>query len=238
MKADAELQGYLDEAASWDRDRAEVLGRRLKVAWGIAVFASVCALVSGVGLTMLVPLKTVVPYLVRVETTTGVVDTVPEVRGAVMSETITRYLLTHYVLTCLRFISPEVAESDYFECGSFHSAKMNAAWAAKWDTNNPESPLRKYGETASSRVQVSSITFLKVSGGEVAQVRYLTVETRAGIETVVHWIATVSYAYGSPSEDAKRRQWNPLGFKILDFRPELEVSGPEGKRAAGSGSAS
>ena len=45
----------------------------------------------------------------------------------------------------------------------------------------------------------------------------------AASEETTHWIATVQYAYSDPSTDPKVRGWNPLGFKVVDFRPEPEV---------------
>ena len=42
-------------------------------------------------------------------------------------------------------------------------------------------------------------------------------------EEATHWIATLQYAYADPSNDPKVRSWNPLGFKIIDFKPEREV---------------
>ena len=42
-------------------------------------------------------------------------------------------------------------------------------------------------------------------------------------EELTHWIATIQYAYADPPADPKTRRWNPLGFKIIDFKPEPEV---------------
>ena len=72
---------------------------------------------------LLMPLKRVEPFVVRVDNATGVVDVVPVYTGnASMPEAITRYLLTHYVTVCERF-NFATAESDYEECGSFHTAQ-------------------------------------------------------------------------------------------------------------------
>jgi type IV secretory pathway component VirB8 len=38
-----------------------------------------------------------------------------------------------------------------------------------------------------------------------------------------YWIATIQYAYATPSKSPKLRHWNPLGFRVIDFRPEPEV---------------
>ena len=53
---------------------------------------------------MLIPLKHVEPFLIRVDSGTGLVDVVPLYAGkAPMDESVTRYFLTHYVSICERF---------------------------------------------------------------------------------------------------------------------------------------
>src|SRR5256885_1884515 len=75
--------------------------------------------------------------------------------------------------------------------------------------------------------QVTSVSFFKRAGGvaDLAQVRYVKSKRAAGSssEEATHWLATLQYVYADPSSDPKVRAWNPLGFKIVDFRPEPEV---------------
>jgi type IV secretion system protein VirB8 len=56
-------------------------------------------------------------------------------------------------------------------------------------------------------------------------VRYVKGQRPAGgaDEQLTHWIAAIQYVYAEPSKDPKIRRWNPLGLKIIDFRPEPEV---------------
>ena len=51
-------------------------------------------------------------------------------------------------------------------------------------------------------------------------------------EHITHWIATVQYAFTAPSQDARLRRWNPLGFKVIELNTEPEV--PE-QAVAGKG---
>ena len=91
-------------------------------------------------LMLLMPLKHVEPFVVRVDNATGIVDVVPVYQGRHgMQEAVTRYLLTHYVTVCERF-NYATAESDYEECGAFHTAQRNQAWYALWNPNNPHRP--------------------------------------------------------------------------------------------------
>jgi type IV secretory pathway component VirB8 len=58
-------------------------------------------------------------------------------------------------------------------------------------------------------------------------VRYFKAKRQAGSaeEARTYWIASIRYTYAAPSSDPSVRRWNPLGFKIVDFRPEPEVGG-------------
>ena len=86
---------------------------------------------------MLMPLKRVDPFVVRVDNSTGIVDVVPVYAGRpTPEEAVTRYFLTHYLTVCERF-NFATAESDYEECGAFHSAQRNQAWYALWTATNP-----------------------------------------------------------------------------------------------------
>ena len=227
MKRDPELKGYFEEAASWDTDRLATAKRTVRLALGVAAAGWVATLALAAALMLLMPLKRVEPFVVRVDNATGIVDVVPVYAGhSALPEAVTRYLLTHYIVVCERF-NYATAESDYEECGAFHTALRNQAWYALWNPTNPASPLNIYKDGTSIRSQVTSVSFFKrASGvGDLAQVRYVKAKRAAGsaTEETTHWIATLQYAYADPSADPRVRGWNPLGFKIVDFRPEPEV---------------
>ena len=230
MKPDESLQRYLHEAASWDADRLALLNRMARLGWWTAGAGWLCAIAGGACMALLTPLKTVEPFVIRVDNSTGVVDVVPVYTGgSAPDELVTRYFLTHYVTICERFNFP-TAESDYEECGAFHSAQRNQAWYAMWSTSNPASPLNIHKDGSSVRSSVESVSFFKRASGaaDLAQVRYVKAERQGGgsAEHVTHWIATIQYAYGPPSKDARLRRWNPLGFKIVEMTSEAEVIAP------------
>jgi len=225
------IQEYFREAQSWDADRAAQMRRSARAAWWVAGAGWLCAVASALALASLMPLKRVDPFLVRVDNSTGIVDVVPVFAGRVtQEEAVTRYFLTHYLTVCERF-NFATAESDYEECGAFHSAQRNQYWFALWTAVNPQSPLNLHKDGSSVRVQVNSVSFFTRASGlsDLAQVRYLKALRRGSgaEESFSHWVATVQYAYGQPATDAKTRRWNPLGFKIVDFRSEPEVLGEQ-----------
>jgi type IV secretion system protein VirB8 len=114
------IEGYFREAESWDADRAAQFRRSARTAWRVAAAGWTCAVATALALAMLMPLKRVDPFVVRVDSSTGVVDVVPVYAGgATPEEAVTRYFLTHYLTVCERF-NFATAESDYEECGAFH----------------------------------------------------------------------------------------------------------------------
>jgi len=223
----ADPDAYFRDAVSWDADKSASLGRSTRVAWRVACAGWVCAMASCIALLVLMPLKRVDPFVIRVDKSTGIVDVVPVYTGHVrMEDTVTRYFLSHYVSVCERF-NFSTAESDYEECGAFHSAQRNQAWYALWNPTNPRSPLNVHKDGSSVSVQVESVSFFKRASGlaDLAQVRYVKTERQDGgaPERLTHWIATIQYGYAQPAQDARTRRWNPLGFKVLEFTPEPEV---------------
>ncbi|MDP9087488.1 MAG: VirB8/TrbF family protein [Pseudomonadota bacterium] len=232
------IKDYFREAESWDADRAARFQRNERTAWWVAGAGWLCAIASALALCALLPLKRVDPFLVRVDSSTGIVDVVPVYDGRTApDEAVTRYFLTHYLTVCERF-NFATAESDYEECGAFHSAQRNQIWYSLWAAANPASPLNVHKDGSTVRVQVNSVSFFTRSSGlsDLAHVRYSkAVRQGAGSEeSITHWAATIQYAYTQPAKDPKTRRWNPLGFKIVDFRsePEVLVEQPAAKGAA------
>ena len=225
--ADPGLEAYLQEAKAWDQDRLAALRGVTRRAWQVATAASVCALCCALALALLMPLKRTEPYVIRVDSSTGVVDNVPLYTGHLeATRSVTRYFLTHYVTVCERF-NLASAESDYEECGAFQGARRNQIWAALWRRANPQSPLNLHRDGSNVSVQIESVSFIqRVTGvADLAQVRYLKTEHSADgqPQRVSHWIATIQFAYAPPPQDVGVRRWNPLGFKIIEFVAEPEV---------------
>jgi type IV secretion system protein VirB8 len=228
VRDEAAVSEYLAAARGWDADRAQASERSARRAWWIAALATTLAAIAVGAVAALTPLKTVQPYVIRVDRSTGVVDVVPALRGAVpASEAVTRYLVTQYVSARERFVRA-LAEADYTQVGAFHNAAMNQAWAAAWARSNPESPLVRYADGTTVRAQITAVSFLEPASGraDLVQVRFLREERAGGGQgepRITHYVATLQYAYGPPSSDDRLRAANPLGFKVLEYRREPEV---------------
>lgn len=238
MTRDPALEAYFAEAASWDADRAARARRSERAAWWVAGAGWAGVVLLALALMSLMPLKRVEPFVIRVDRSTGIVNVVPVYAGTdKFPDAVTRYFLDHYVTVCERF-DFATAESDYEECGAFNTPRLNQVWYAKWVKTNPESPLNRYKDGTTVSAEVISISFFTRGSGvsDLAQVRYAKVAHPAGGSAAQrsYWIATIQYAYTKPASDARTREWNPLGFKVVEFRAEPEVLPDTGTQAAPS----
>jgi type IV secretion system protein VirB8 len=228
MNATAELADYWQESVSWEQDRTRQWRESARIWRWVAAAGWSCAVGVSVAIAVMMPLKRVEPYVIRVDSSTGIVDVVPAYEGhAQPSQIVTRFLLTHYVSVCQRF-NFATAESDYMECGAFHSAQRNQAWYAQWKRSNPDSPLNLYKDGTVVQTAVTAVTILKALDREpgLAQVRYLKRVQMSGgaAEQVTHWIASMRFQYVQPPTDARQRALNPLGFRVVDFQTEQELT--------------
>jgi len=228
MRTDAEVAEYFEAARGWDFDRVQAERRSARRAWVIAAVATTVALTAVAAVAALTPMKSVEPFVIRVDSATGVVDVVPALKGSMSeSQAVTRHLLTQYVTVRERYV-PALAEADYEQVGAYHTPQMNQAWASYWNRTNPESPLNVHADGSAVRVQVTAVSFLSPTSGreDLAQVRFVRASAEPGSTREQHYVATLQYAYATPSKDDRLRAANPLGFKVLEYRREPEVVEP------------
>ena len=97
---DPALNDYYSEAANWSDDRTRALAGSRKVAWMVASAAGVIALLEGIALILLVPLKTIVPYTLLVDRQTGYVEAVQPLERATITPdaAMVRSFLVQYVI--------------------------------------------------------------------------------------------------------------------------------------------
>lgn len=235
---------YFEQAIRWDEDREQSLRTSCRRAWTVAAASAALALLAVAAIALLLPLRRTEPYVIRVDSETGVVDVVPGYAGtADLPETVLRHLVTEYVTLRERYI-PGLAESDYEQVGAYQSGPLNAAWAAAWARSNPDSPLNRYTDDTRVTVQVQSVVFLRRGdpGPDLVQVRLRRATARgpATDEQGEHFVATMTTSFSKPSENVRLRALNPLGFSVLEYRrePELPDATPTAPAMHPAGSAS
>jgi type IV secretion system protein VirB8 len=224
MIVSEDLKSYFEKARTWEQDRLLAAHRSRRIAWIVASVASTVAIAAVGAVAALTPLKTVQPFVIRVDNSTGIVDVVNALDNAreTYDEAVTKYFAARYVRAREGFQAAEAREA-FQEVSLLSGAPEQVRFASYYSGKNPESPQIVYGRNAVARINIKSISAINKN---VVAVRYLR-EIRRGEETKTsHWIATLTYQYSKAATSTGDRLFNPLGFTVTEYRSDPEAVSP------------
>lgn len=220
------LDQYYSEAASWNRDRVTAMRSSHKIAWVIAGVAAVIAILEAVALVVLTPLKTVQPYTLMVDRTTGYVQALKPLDGATVTPdaALTQSFLVQYVLSREGF-DMATLNANYRKVALFSADSARSSYLQWMQVSNRESPLILYRRTTIVDVRVKSVSPL---GANAALVRFDTIRNDAGTQpgAASPWVAIVRYRYSNAPMSLDDRFVNPLGFQVTSYRKDPEALPP------------
>lgn len=219
---DEDLKSYFAEAQSWDRDRFVAAARSRRIAWIVASVAIALAIVAVLAIMALTPLKTVVPYVVTVDRSTGATDVTQELRGdksITYDEAIRKYFLADYVRAREGWI-PQAREEFFRKVLALSTREEQARWTAFYKKDNPDSPQNQFTTNDAVFVAIRSVAFISPNVAQVRFVKRLERDQQA-IETPA--IATITFDVLSKPETEAGRYANPLGFQVKSYRADAEV---------------
>nr|WP_309402120.1 virB8 family protein [Aminobacter niigataensis]WMD00057.1 virB8 family protein [Aminobacter niigataensis] len=215
------LKEYFEKARRFDQDRMVSAERSKRIAWFVAIVASVLACISVAAVVALTPLKTVEPFVIRIDNSTGIVDVVSAMASHAGSydEEVTKYFAGRYVRAREGYVWSE-AEENFRTASLMSNAAEQQRFAAAYRGGNPESPQNVYGRSATSRIGIKSISLIN---SNVVSVRYIRTITRGDDVRTTHWVATITYSYANAPISSSDRLVNPLGFVVSEYRADPEA---------------
>jgi len=218
------FSNYLAEARSWETDKVRMLESSRKHAWLVAIAAAVLSVLSVFAVAMLTPLKTSVPYVIRVDNATGAVDVVNSITNgkATYDEVMNKYHVQWYVRWREGYSKSLIGEY-YKNVGLMSTQQEQSRYSHLIEPKNPASPLNTYGDKGSAVITIKSTSFIKEN---IALVRYIKEVRDAADNGITHWAATIVFQYAGTPMSEQDRAVNPLGFQVLEYRndPDQEVS--------------
>ena len=215
------LKEYFERARRFDQDRLMTAYRSTRTAWIVAAVSAVLAACSALAVAALAPLKSVEPFVIRVDNSTGIVDAVSALTSEAgnYDEAVTKFFAARYVRAREGYAASE-AEENFKTASLLSTQPEQARFAAIYRGGNPESPQNIYGHAATARISVKAISLINPT---VVSVRYLRTVTRGDEVRTTHWVATLTFAYVNAPMSATDRLVNPLGFVVSDYRADPEV---------------
>lgn len=217
------LTAYYREAGSWATDQIEALRKSRRIAWIVAGAAVAVALVEGFALVVLMPLKTVVPYTLLVDRTTGFVQALKplEVGAITPDRALVQSMLVQYVIARESFDAATL-QANYQKVGLWSADQARTDYLNLMQASNPQGPLARYPRSAVVETRVKSVSPL---GNDSAMVRFDTVRRGLGSQALAPqpWVAVIQYRFSGEPMSAEDRFTNPLGFQVLQYRVDPEA---------------
>lgn len=220
------LDAYYREAGSWADSRQDALRASRRTAWIVAGAAGVIAVAEAIAIVTMMPLKTVVPYTLMVDKTTGYVQELKPLDAQTIAPdtALTRSFLVQYVIARESY-DVSTLQSGYRKVQLWSAETARADYVNGMQAANPTSPLSRYPRTTVVDTQVKSISSL---GGNTALVRFETTRRDAGgqPQQPEAWVAVINYRFSNTPMRSDDRFVNPLGFQVLRYRRDQETLSP------------
>jgi len=214
---------YYQTAEDWHSEVVLKQRSQLKIAYVIAGLSLLLASLCAFAIASIAPIKSVVPYVIEVDRTTGEANVLKQYTGEIqklsIEEVLSKYWINRYLIARESFSPKTDMEENYNTVRYLSEGKALDNYAKRFADDNPENPFKKYADGRVT-VEVKSISFLRK---DTATIRYELVQTSTDKETRSHWIDVINYHYTNMPSDESQRLTNPLGFKVTEFRSDREV---------------
>lgn len=212
---------YFKEASAWDDDRVVSLRKSRRTGWWVASAEFALIMMLTLAILVMLPLKTTDVRLVRVDSSTGIVDQVVKLSDSkeTYDEAMTKFFLRRVVALRETYTRAQL-QNNYDQSVLFTAPNVRAQLKADFSFENPNGPYKRYGELGTASVQIVAIAFVAKN---IAQVRYVRTDRKGGAETQSHWVATVEFRYVAQPAGEEARGVNPLGFQVTNYRNDPEA---------------
>ncbi|MEO6579631.1 MAG: type IV secretion system protein [Sphingomicrobium sp.] len=215
-------EDYYAAARSWSTGQAQSTARETRIAWRVAAGAAVIALLLALTLLLLVPLKTVQPYVLTVDRQTGAVEPAMTVSGGrlTQNEAVIQAQLAGYVVSRETFDATDLAP-QYRRVQITSARPVATAYVAEMAATNPQSPLNVLGRGDTISIRIRSVSLI---GDGAGLVRFTASRRATGAATGqdINYVSAISFGFnGRPLRPSDRFD-NPLGFQVTRYRRDAD----------------
>jgi len=218
----SERDTYYAAARTWADDRVAAAARQTRLAWIVAGAAGGIAALLAIALALLVPLKSVQPYVVTVDRQSGTVEIATTLTDGKLTqnEAVIQAQLASYVRARETFDETDL-RLQYALVQRLSAPTVARGYVTAMAAANPESPLRTLNRGDTIAVNVKSVSL--VSPG-AALVRFDTRHSslNGGQTSVQSFVAAISFGFANAPLRLEDRFDNPLGFQVTRYRRDIE----------------
>jgi type IV secretory pathway component VirB8 len=216
-----------DEAMSWDASRVLAQEKSEQRAWKLAWLSVLLTVLSWLALVLLIPLKETQPYLIRVDSATGIPDIVTTLTEEdIGKEEVTqKFFLADYVRARETY-DWNTLQVDYDKTRLYSTPAIAKEYASLFEGDNALD--KKYGAKVRATVKIQSVVPTSPTTGTVRFSKFTKyvdgTSTSPAEET--RWVATIAFSFNNPMKlKESERLTNPFGFQVVSYRVDPEMGG-------------
>lgn len=212
-----------DDAIDFEVSKSLLALKSEKRAWNITKGSCVLTFMSWTALVLLMPLKTVEPYLALTDSSTGRTELVTVLNSETISEAeaLSDFWIANYI-RWREVYDWYTLQNDYNMTVLFSTPQVANEYATIFDGEN--NIVDKWGKRVKASVKILSI--VNSEEDSIATVRFQKTIQNIDDSTAAkptNWVATLGYEYVNDELSETERLKNPLGFKITSYRVDPEI---------------
>lgn len=209
------------ESRNWYRDRYQSVLLQRRMLMGLCVLAMLSTFASVLVIAQLTPLKSVEPFVIQVDSKSGITQTVDPltVKDITGLESVNNFFIVQYVRAREGYNVSDITR-NYTTVRVMSASTQNnnvySQFKREASPSNPQSVAARMGSNGTRTIKFKSITYIKP---QQAQARLLIEETAVNGGIIQsHKIATITFEYANLELTSEERYINPLGFRVTDYR--------------------
>lgn len=227
---------FINASREFEKSRLGEVEKSRLLAWKIAFGACAIALINGIAIVGLTPLKTVQPYVIRYDNNTGSTDIVTMFNGIEnenQAEISAKYFSAMYV-NLLESYDWYTLQYQVDKVMMFSNKDMQQRISNKYAM--PDAPHKVYENSKRIEIKVNNVSIIDKNG--LVQVRFTKTITPTDGGTyneqeqelsptpeTKKYIATIGYEYVKTPAVDDVRLVNPFGFTVISYRVDEEFGG-------------
>lgn len=210
---------------NWYRDRYEAVSTQRNFLGVIALASLFLALVSGAIILFMLPQKTVMPFLIQVDESSGHTKIIEQNSLDTISadESLRRYFVIKFLNAREGYDASLLKETSNEVRLLSERAIFRRYWNEVINPQNKQSLYVQLGANGLRQVEIKSVQFLDPGRAQVRLSILSSNKKRQEEPKVEHFIALVTFEFLNLNLKLDEMAVNPLGFQVQEYRLDRDA---------------
>ncbi|MBM3617252.1 MAG: hypothetical protein FJX23_01755 [Alphaproteobacteria bacterium] len=208
------------QSKNWYKDRYEAVITQRNFLGVIALSSLLLALAAGFIILLILPTKTVMPFLIQVDEKSGYTSIIDQSSRDRISadESLRRYFVVKFLKARESYDSVDLDVNSNTVRLLSDRAIYRAYWEQVINTSNKDSLYVKLGAIGTRQVDIKSVQFLDANRAQVRLTINESKKNTVGAAEQKHYIALISFRFSNLNLTLDDMAVNPLSFQVIEYR--------------------